>query len=87
MAHFTTHDLRRTVSASMVEMGLPMDTVAAVIGHELNEKATRTLARHYSPGERLKAKTDALTVWDARLRELIGAVEPTDNVLHLRPTG
>ena len=87
MEHFTSHDLRRTVANAMCEMGLALDQVAAVIGHDASERDTRTLIRHYAPGDLIDAKTNALTLWDARLREIITGVEPADNVLHLRPTG
>ena len=87
MEHFTSHDLRRTVANAMCEMGLPLDQVAAVIGHDANGRATRTLVRHYSPGDLIDAKTNALKLWDGRLREIIAGMEPADNVLHFRPTG
>jgi integrase len=80
MAHFTTHDLRRTVSNSMREMSVPMETVAAVIGHEVGGKAVRTLARHYSPGDLIEVKKRALLAWDKRLREIIDSGGPSGNV-------
>ena len=44
---FTTHDLRRTVATMLAEMGIGLDLVAALIGHEAGGKETRTLVRHY----------------------------------------
>jgi integrase len=44
---FTTHDLRRTVATMLAEMGIALDLVAAVVGHEAGGKDTRTLVRHY----------------------------------------
>jgi integrase len=44
---FTTHDLRRTVATQLTEMGIALDLVAAVIGHEAGSRETRTLVRHY----------------------------------------
>ena len=44
---FCTHDLRRSVATMLAEMGIPLDLVAAVIGHEAGGKDTRTLVRHY----------------------------------------
>ena len=87
MEHFTSHDVRRTVANAMCEMGLPLDQVAAVIGHDVNGRATRTLVRHYSPGDLIDAKSYALSAWDARLQEIIAGMEPADNVLRFRPTG
>jgi integrase len=45
---FTTHDLRRTVATMPAEMGIALDLVAAVVGHEAGSKETRTLVRHIS---------------------------------------
>src|SRR5262245_51403451 len=39
---FTTHDLRRTVATQLTEMGIALDLVAAVIGHEAGGRETRT---------------------------------------------
>ncbi|MGA6977399.1 MAG: tyrosine-type recombinase/integrase [Pseudolabrys sp.] len=44
---FTTHDLRRTVATQLAEMAIPLELVAAVIGHEADGRETRTLVRHY----------------------------------------
>jgi len=41
---FTTHDLRRTVATMLAEMGIGLDLVAAVVGHEAGGKETRTLS-------------------------------------------
>ena len=70
-SHFTTHDLRRTVVSAMDELGIALDTIAAVVGHQRGSKDTRTLVRHYSRprlDERIEA---ALTAWDARLRDIV----------------
>lgn len=83
VAHFSTHDLRRTVVSGMDELGIALDTIAAVVGHQRGTRDTRTLIRHYSRprlDERLEA---ALTAWDARLRGIIeGRTE--DNIVKLR---
>jgi integrase len=84
-AHFTTHDLRRTVVSSMDELGIALDTIAAVAGHQRGTRDTRTLVRHYSRprlDERVEA---ALTAWECRVRDIIkGRAEQTaDNVVRL----
>lgn len=69
--HFSSHDLRRTVVSYMDEMGIGLDTIAAVIGHQRGTRDTRTLVRHYSRprlDDRIEA---ALTAWDARLRDIV----------------
>ena len=77
--HFSSHDLRRTVVSIMDEMGMALDTIAAVVGHQRGSKDTRTLVRHYSRprlDERIEA---ALTAWDARLRDIIEGPRGTAN--------
>jgi integrase len=68
---FNTHDLRRTVASLMTEMGLPLDIVAAVIGHEAGGKNTRTLVRHYVRTDLIERKLHALRLWDERLHEIV----------------
>jgi integrase len=68
---FTTHDLRRTVATMLVEMGTPLDAVAAVIGHEAGGRETRTLVRHYVRTDLLDRKRAILALWDAHVRALI----------------
>jgi integrase len=83
-AHFTTHDLRRTVVSCMDEMGINLDAIAAVVGHQRGSKDTRVLIRHYSRprlDERIEA---ALTAWDKRLTGILEHnAEPGDNVVRL----
>src|SRR4029077_5109724 len=67
---FSTHDLRRTASVSMAKLGISLETVAMVIGHEAGD-GTRTLARHYLPDDFLERKADALAKWDRRLRAIL----------------
>jgi integrase len=43
LAHFTSHDLRRTVATQLVELGFSYEVVAAVLGHEVGTKEVRTL--------------------------------------------
>ncbi|MHA6688199.1 tyrosine-type recombinase/integrase [Mesorhizobium sp. A556] len=84
-AHFTTHDLRRTVVSIMDEMGIALDTIATVVGHQRGSKDTRVLIRHYSRprlDERIEA---ALSAWDSRLRSIVSdnAGQPNDNIVRL----
>ena len=73
IAKFTTHDLRRTAATHMVEMGIALDVVAAVIGHELElgGRDTRILRRHYVHTDLLERKADALERWDHRLKGIV----------------
>jgi hypothetical protein len=70
----------------MDEMGISLDTIAAVVGHQRGSRDTRTLIRHYSR-PRLDDRVEAaLIAWDERLRKFIaGEVEPAaGNVLPIR---
>lgn len=85
-AHFSTHDLRRTVVSAMDELGIALDTIAAVVGHQRGSRDTRTLVRHYSRprlDERVEA---ALTIWNVRLLDIIQgrSEQGGHNVLMLR---
>ncbi|MCV0395922.1 MAG: tyrosine-type recombinase/integrase [Rhizobiaceae bacterium] len=82
---FGSHDLRRTVVSAMDEMGIALDTIAAVVGHQRGSRDTRTLVRHYSRPKLDERVKTALAAWDARLRDIVeGRAEPIgDNVLRL----
>jgi integrase len=80
VAEFTTHDLRRTVVTMLTEMGIALDLVAAVIGHELGGKETRTLIRHYVRTDLVERKTNALSSWDTRLKEIVADAQRANNV-------
>ena len=38
IAVFTSHDLRQTLATMLAEMGIALDLVAAIVGHELGGK-------------------------------------------------
>ena len=78
IAHFVTHDLRRTVATGLVDLGFPLDLVAAVVGHEVGGKDTRTLVRHYVRTDQIDRKRAALEAWDARLNAIISGQTKTN---------
>lgn len=83
---FTTHDLRRTVATMLAEMGVALDLVAAVVGHEAGGRETRTLVRHYVRTDLIERKVHVLRAWDERLQDIVtgrGAAK----VVRLRETG
>lgn len=80
---FTTHDLRRTVATMLVEMGIALDLVAAVVGHEAGGKETRTLVRHYVHTNLIKRKIEVFRAWDERLQHIVTGRE-TSNVVPLK---
>jgi integrase len=71
IAAFTTHDLRRTVVTMLVEMGVSLDNVAAVVGHEAGGRETRTLIRHYVRTDLVQRKRDVLLGWDEHIKKMI----------------
>ena len=72
---FTTHDLRRTVATMLAEMGIALDLVAAVVGHEVGSNETRTLIRHYVRTDLIERKVHALRAWDERVQDIIAGRE------------
>jgi integrase len=72
IAAFTSHDLRRSAATMMVELGIPLDLVAAIVGHEAGGRDTRTLVRHYVRTDLIDRKRAALEIWD---RHLVAIVE------------
>ena len=83
IAVFTSHDLRRTFATMLAEMGIALDLVAAIVGHELGGKDTRTLVRHYVHSDMLERKAHALTAWDGRLKAIVAGVQSA-KVVQLR---
>ena len=67
----------------MAEIGIPLDLVASIIGHEAGSKDTRTLLKHYVHSDLLARKRAALEAWD---RHLMNIVEGKDaaNVVALK---
>jgi len=71
IATFTSHDLRRTFATMLAEMGVALDLVAAIVGHEAGAKETRVLVRHYVRSDMLERKAHALRMWDQRLNAIV----------------
>jgi integrase len=73
IAHFASHDLRRTAATQMAKLGLPLDHIAAVLGHETGGKSeeTRVLRKHYIHDSFIERKTHALKMWDKKLRAIL----------------
>lgn len=71
MAHFSTHDIRRTCATRFVEMGFPLNLVAAAIGHEVSGGQTRTLIRHYVRTDLIEQKRRLFEAWDRVLEVIV----------------
>lgn len=55
----------------LVELGISLDSVAAVIGHVGGSKETRTLVRHYVRTDLLDMKARTFKAWDKRLADIL----------------
>ena len=86
IAKFTSHDLRRTFATMLAEMGIALDLVAAIVGHESGGKETRTLVRHYVRTDMLERKAHALQAWDERLKAIVTG-EERSKIVRLARTG
>ncbi|MEJ1937323.1 site-specific integrase, partial [Nostoc sp. NIES-2111] len=84
IAHFTSHDLRRTVATGLADLGISLDLVAAVLGHDAGNARTRTLTRHYVRTDAVDRKRIALEAWDAHLRVILaGETDRPANVVSI----
>lgn len=83
--HFVSHDLRRTVATQLIELGTSYDLTAAVLGHEIGSRQTRTLIKHYVRSDLLPQKRLALETWDARLRAILQDKAAPVNVVMFNP--
>jgi integrase len=74
--HFTTHDLRRTFATALDSMGVSIELIAAIVGHDsaVNRQA-KTLVRHYLRTDKLKQKRAALEAWNRRLTAILAGME------------
>lgn len=75
IAHFTTHDLRRTAVTKMAELGVSPIVMASVINHRSVTKAGVTLAV-YSQYDYGKEKREALELWAERLSAIVSGAAP-----------
>jgi integrase len=83
LAHFVSHDLRRTAATQLVELGFPLELVAAILGHESGNTNTRILSRHYVRTDLIERKRVALAAWDQRLSDIIAGQTSPTNVIQL----
>jgi integrase len=77
LAHWTSHDLRRTALTRMAELGVPPIVIGHVANHPTTTKAGMTLGVYVQyPYER--EKREALDLWADRLRGIVaGGAEVT----------
>jgi hypothetical protein len=70
----------------LAEMGIALDLVAAVIGHEAGGRETRTLVRHYVHTDLVERKVRVLNAWDKRLQDIVAGRE-APNITQFRHVG
>ena len=75
IAHWTAHDIRRTVVTGMAELGVPPIVLGHVINHRSVTKAGVTLSV-YSHYDYAKEKREALELWAERLSAIVAGVAP-----------
>lgn len=78
---FGSHDLRRTTSTLMEELGIPSDVVNRCINHIQPDKMKRT----YMRGELRQLMTEAWDALGARLEELVALPDPEPGFEAPRP--
>jgi len=65
----------------LAELGISLDLVAMIIGHQAGSRDTRTLVRHYVRTALIERKAEALHVWDRRVRAIVGGADSAANPL------
>jgi len=68
---FTPHDLRRTVSTQMGNLGIKESDVSKVLAHAVREGEATVTRKHYNFAEYIHEKIDALTRWEQKLQEIL----------------
>lgn len=59
------------MATQLTEMGIPLDVIAAVIGHEAGGREACTLVPHYVRTDLVERKRSVLVAWDRFLADLI----------------
>lgn len=77
--HFCTHDLRRSFATALDSMGVSIELIAAIVGHESSvNRNAQTLVRHYLRTDKRDQKRRALEAWDRRLKAILAGEGPCD---------
>lgn len=77
---WTPHDLRRTVTTGLFDLGVS----EYLVKRTLNHATTGVTDTHYNKSTFLPQRREALELWVRRLRELIGEKQRTTNVVEFR---
>lgn len=74
--HWQIHDLRRTMSTNMQDMGIPLPVIHAIQNH-----AQQGLDAVYMQGEQHDLKAEALARWAERVAEIVAQYRPAEKVV------
>lgn len=80
---FTPHDLRRTVTTGLFDLGIS----EYIVKRTLNHATSGVTDTHYNKSAFIPQRREALEAWTKRVRELIGEAPRVDNVLEFRTVG
>ena len=72
MAHFTSHDLRRTAATKLAELATPRVVIDAILNHK-----DRTVGAVYDRHDYMKEKRSALDAWSDRLMHIVSGKHAT----------
>jgi integrase len=67
---WTFHDLRRTFSTGLIELGVSESVVDLLTNHRSGE-AHRGVRRHYNHARREREKREAMLLWEKHIRSLV----------------
>ena len=68
---FKQHDLRRTVSTQMGNLGIDPAHISHVLAHTVRKGEAIVTRKHYNLAEYIHEKIDALTQWEKKLRDIL----------------
>lgn len=78
---FRIHDIRRTVATQLAALGVPSDTVSAILNHSVGGIATTRIYMRY---ERIEEKRAALEKWARRLERIVSGEDQNGTVVAFR---
>jgi hypothetical protein len=70
MPPWTPHDARRFLSSTMSKLGIPIDITEAILAHMSGSRSQ--IQRTYDRDKRLPQMRDALTKYEAHLKQILG---------------
>lgn len=77
MAHFTSHDLRRTAATHLGALGVPPVVIDAILNHK--DGSVGAIYNRYAYA---KEKRQALEAWACRLSEIVREIGSKVALLH-----